>query len=80
MSPSQVPGAKCEVRSLLMGCQSAVRNVQSGATCLPARATIFGAVATWLSLGARPFPEKGEEVKNPKGKGREMGKDKEKEI
>ena len=39
----------------------------------PARATIFGAIATWLLLGARPFPEKGEQVKNPKGKGRERG-------
>ena len=38
------------------------------------------AVATWLLLGAMSFLEKLEQVKDPKGKGRERDKGKEKEI
>ena len=39
-----------------------------------------GTVATWLFLGARPFPEKGGAAKEPQRKRKGKGKVKEKEI
>ena len=62
---------------------SVVRNVPECVQCvsLPACSGVYiWTAATWLLLRPRPFSGKGEQMKSTKGKGRERGKDKEKEI